>query len=442
LSSLTKILILVGVILAIGAGLVVWKTKYGTHHAENLNSLSKAEMELLLKDANPMMLKRLAEDPELKKKQTDNLKQMLALASQARKDGLDKGENVEQELQNIEAELIAVNYDREINKDKGSMPPFGFITEEQVKQFWEGGHEEDFKKFIDTKINLMKETNPEMKDREISPEEMEQAKEFYAKIKIYEKEYKDKLKAGTISQELQDKIQLQVKLQKVQFLARLYSKKLEDKATVTDEDINKYLAAHPELDPKDKKAKAEEILNRAKAGEDFAKLANEFSTDPGNQNPQGEPQGGIYKDVPKGRMMPEFEAAALALEPGQIAPNLVETPYGYHIIKLEKKGETKDQSGQPSVMYDVRHILISTGVKDPENPMSREMPVKEFVRAKLQEEKEKQILDELVAKNNVQVAEDFAIPAVSDEQKLPQHRLRKAKLRQNRQLKSNFKQKR
>jgi hypothetical protein len=182
LSSLTKILILVGVILAIGAGLVVWKTKYGTHHAENLNSLSKAEMELLLKDANPMMLKRLAEDPELKKKQTDNLKQMLALASQARKDGLDKGENVEQELQNIEAELIAVNYDREINKDKGSMPPFGFITEEQVKQFWEGGHEEDFKKFIDTKINLMKETNPEMKDREISPEEMEQAKEFYAKI--------------------------------------------------------------------------------------------------------------------------------------------------------------------------------------------------------------------------------------------------------------------
>jgi hypothetical protein len=416
LSSLTKILILVGVILAIGAGLVVWKTKYGTHHAENLNSLSKAEMELLLKDANPMMLKRLAEDPELKKKQTDNLKQMLALASQARKDGLDKGENVEQELQNIEAELIAVNYDREINKDKGSMPPFGFITEEQVKQFWEGGHEEDFKKFIDTKINLMKETNPEMKDREISPEEMEQAKEFYAKIKIYEKEYKDKLKAGTISQELQDKVQLQVKLQKVQFLARLYSKKLEDKATVTDEDINKYLAAHPELDPKDKKAKAEEILNRAKAGEDFAKLANEFSTDPGNQNPQGEPQGGIYKDVPKGRMMPEFEAAALALEPGQIAPNLVETPYGYHIIKLEKKGETKDQSGQPSVMYDVRHILISTGVKDPENPMSREMPVKEFVRAKLQEEKEKQILDELVAKNNVQVAEDFAIPAVSDEQ--------------------------
>lgn len=416
MSSLTKVLILVGVILAIGAGLVVWKSKVGGHHEENPNSITKAEMELLLKDANPMMLKRLAEDPELKKKQAENLKQLLALASQARKEGLDKGENVEQELENIEAELIAVNYDREINKDKGSMPPFGFITEEQVKQFWEGGHEEEFRKFIDTKINLMKEANPEMKDREISEEEMGQAKDFYAKIKIYQKEYEEKSRAGEISQELKDKIELQVKLQKAQFLARLYAQKLGDKATVTDEDIDKYLAEHPELDPNGKKAKAEEILNRAKAGEDFAKLANEFSTDPGNQNPQGEPQGGMYKDVPKGRMMPEFEAAALALEPGQIAPNLVETPYGYHIIKLEKKAETKDKNGEPSLTYDVRHILISTGVKDPENPMSREMPVKDFVRSKLQEEKEKQILDEIVANNHVEVAEDYAIPEVSDEQ--------------------------
>jgi parvulin-like peptidyl-prolyl isomerase len=165
-----------------------------------------------------------------------------------------------------------------------------------------------------------------------------------------------KKKPGQISQELKDKIDLQVKLQEAQFLARLYAQKLADKAKVTDEDIDKYIAAHPELDPKEKRQKAEEILNRAKAGEDFAKLANEFSQDPGNKSPQGEPQGGIYKDVTKGKMIPEFEAAALALEPGQIAPNLVETPYGYHIIKLERKGEVKDQAGQPSENYDVRHI--------------------------------------------------------------------------------------
>lgn len=433
MNSLSKILILVVAILAIGAGLVFWKSKVGSHGAESLNSISKQEMELLLKDANPMALKRLAEDPELKKQQIDNLKQLLALASQAQKEGLAGEEDIQRELENIEAELIAVNYDREINKDKGPMPPFGFISEDRVKEFWAapaetGGiewiwkgatnrsREAQFQQFIDAKINLLKKTNPAMKDREISEEELAQAKDFFAKIQIYKKEYDEKAKAGELSKEFQDKVHLQVKLQKAQFLARLYAEKLAEKAKVTDEEIDKYIAEHPELDPKAKRAQAEEILKRAQGGEDFAKLANEFSTDPGNKDPKGEPQGGLYKDVTKGRMMPEFETAALALQPGEIAPGLVETPYGYHIIKLDRKGEVKDQNGQVSESYDVRHILIGTGVKDPENPMAREMPVREFVRAKLESEKEKQVLDEIVAKNNVSVAEDFQIPEVSEEQ--------------------------
>lgn len=432
MSSLAKVLLLVVVVLAIGAGLVVWKNKVGGHGGEGMNRITKSEMELLLKDANPMMLQRLASDPEMKAKQAENLKQLLALASQARKEGLADDEAIAHELENVRAEITAVNYDREINKDKGSMPPFGFITEERVKEFWgenvqpsgiswiwQGAekrtHEAEFQQFIDTKLALLKKTNPEMKDREITEEEMTQAKDFFAKINIYSDEYHEKEKAGQISQELKDKINLQVKLQEAQFLARLYAQKLGDKAEVTDADIDKYLAEHPELNPQEKRAKAEEVLNRAKAGEDFAKLANEFSQDPGNQNPQGEPQGGIYKDVTKGKMIPEFEAAALALEPGQIAPNLVETPYGYHIIKLERKGEVKDQAGQPSESYDVRHILITTGVKDPENPMSREMPVRDYVRTKLGEEKEKQILDEIMANNNVEVAEDYEVPEVSEE---------------------------
>jgi len=51
--------------------------------------------------------------------------------------------------------------------------------------------------------------------------------------------------------------------------------------------------------------------------------------------------GGLYQGRTEGRMVAPFRAAALALEPGQIAPELVETDFGFHIIKLERKGETR-----------------------------------------------------------------------------------------------------
>jgi parvulin-like peptidyl-prolyl isomerase len=340
-------------------------------------------------------------------------------------------------LKNIRSVVVAVNYDREINKDKGPMPPFGFVTEDRINAFWSGGQaqtgywssfknkiglgpeneEVEFQKFLDTKVALLKASNPQMKDREISEEETKQAKDIFAKIEIYEKEYEDKVDANELPKEFQDKVNLQIKLQQAQFLARIYSEKMAEKVKVTDEDIDKYIAEHPELDTSAKKTKAQEILGRAKAGEDFAALANEFSEDPGNMNPETQAKnGGLYADTPKGRMVPAFEQAALALEPGQVAPDLVETDFGYHIVKLEKKGEGKDAQGNPSETYDVRHILISTGFKDPENPMAREMPVKSYVRTKLEEEKEKSVIDELVAKNHIEVPTDFTVPEVSEEQ--------------------------
>ncbi|CAN5455421.1 hypothetical protein BH18ACI3_BH18ACI3_20980 [soil metagenome] len=210
---------------------------------------------------------------------------------------------------------------------------------------------------------------------------------------------------------------LQVKLQQAQYLARIYSDKMAEKVNVTDEDIAKYIAEHPELDTSAKRTKAQEILDRAKAGEDFAALANEFSEDPGNMDPTSkEKNGGLYADTPKGKMVPAFEQAALALEPGQVAPELVETDFGYHIVKLEKKGEGKDAAGQPTETYDVRHILIGTGFKDPSNPMGREMPVKAYVKSKLEEEKEKKAIEELVANNQIKVPDDFTVPEVSEEQ--------------------------
>lgn len=442
------------IILAIGAGLVVWKKKVGGQSHESFNQITRPEIEALLADvakSNPMMLKRLAEDPEMKKQQIENLKQLLAFASEAQRTGLTQDPTHRQELQNIRAEILAVNYDREMNKDKGPMPPFGFITEEMINAFWAGetpsgegqgwfaglmekiglgapaeqrSHEDEFADFLATKIEVLKKSSPEMKDREISDEERNQARDIFAKTRIYLAEYTQKANAGELAPEFVTKANLQVKLQQAQYLARLYSEKRGETDKVTDEDINKYIAEHPELSPDAKRQQAQQILDRAKAGEDFVALANEFTQDPGNKGPDGTLQGGIYKDVPKGRMVVPFENAALALEEGQVSPELVETDYGFHIIKLERKlgpspnkTDDKDKSGgAPADTYDARHILISTGFKDPDKPNAREVPVKDYVRTKLEEDKEKKLVEDLVARNNVQVPEDFTIPEVTEEQ--------------------------
>lgn len=128
--------------------------------------------------------------------------------------------------------------------------------------------------------------------------------------------------------------------------------------TVTDADVKKFYDDHPKdfeqpeqvraahvlistLDkdtqqplPPAKKAEkeklAKDIKARAEKGEDFAKLAKEFSEDPGSKD-----KGGEYT-FPRGQMVPEFEAAAFSMKPGQIS-DLVETRYGYHIIKTLEK---------------------------------------------------------------------------------------------------------
>jgi peptidyl-prolyl cis-trans isomerase C len=86
--------------------------------------------------------------------------------------------------------------------------------------------------------------------------------------------------------------------------------------------------------PDDKKAakrkQMEDLLKRARAGEDFAKLATEYSEDPGSKD-----RGGEYT-FPPGQMVPEFEKTAFALKTNQIS-DIVTTQFGYHIIKLSEK---------------------------------------------------------------------------------------------------------
>ena len=87
------------------------------------------------------------------------------------------------------------------------------------------------------------------------------------------------------------------------------------------------------------KARAEQVLVRLRNGEDFGKLAQELSEDPGSSRNKGELPG--WSD--KGKLVPAFEVVAYALKPGELS-GVVRTRFGYHIIKLIEIREPRQQS--------------------------------------------------------------------------------------------------
>ncbi|RXZ42569.1 peptidylprolyl isomerase [Crenobacter cavernae] len=95
------------------------------------------------------------------------------------------------------------------------------------------------------------------------------------------------------------------------------------------------------------KAKAEGVLAEVQADPSrFADLAREHSTCPSGK------QGGDLGQFGRGQMVPAFEQAAFSTEAGQIAPQLVETQFGYHIIQVNDR-----QDGGQVAFEDIKERL-------------------------------------------------------------------------------------
>lgn len=99
------------------------------------------------------------------------------------------------------------------------------------------------------------------------------------------------------------------------------------------------------------KAKADDLLVQLKAGANFEELAKKSSDCP------SAPQGGDLGFFGHGQMVPEFDAAAFALKPGELS-GVVTTKFGYHIIRLEEK-KAAGLVAEPDVAPKIREYLAS-----------------------------------------------------------------------------------
>jgi len=218
-------------------------------------------------------------------------------------------------------------------------------------------------------VDQLKELEKQALNQLISAELLYQAGKKI-EMKELDKQVEEKLKAGkakfaneadfakAIKELEMDEASLRDYTRRDLVISNFVEKTVVSKITVTEDDARKFYEQNPDkfmrsealrashiligtdakTSPEDKKKafeKAEKLRKELAAGADFATLAKENSTCPSSK------QGGDLGYFGKGRMVPPFEKAALALKPGEIS-DVVETGFGYHLIKLtEKKAAEK-----------------------------------------------------------------------------------------------------
>lgn len=298
----------------------------------------------MLVDTFPEMQKRqFAEDQKLREDLVKKVKQLFSLAQAAQAAGVDKTDKFKQQLE-IQTEQLLANIEAENSSEKGAKAP-SEVAEAEINAYL-AAHTKEFEAFLKAATADMKEPPPQDK--------IESAKKSWAEIKIRAERAR---KAGL---DKTPEAQLQLKLQHAQALTVAYQESLDEKIKVAPEELKEHYQKNPNADPEKVKQQAEDVLKKAKAGEDFSALAGQYSADSSAAN------GGQLRWFGKGRMVPEFEAAAFGLQKGQMS-DLVKTQFGYHIIKVEDRQKRKPKKETDDVTNEeeqelilARHILIST----------------------------------------------------------------------------------
>jgi parvulin-like peptidyl-prolyl isomerase len=341
--------------------------------------ITSQELTTLADSLPPMVQRRWAENEKERQDTIKKVKELFALAQAGQAAGVDKTEKFKTQLA-IQIDQVLAEAEQKKSSENESQKP-SEVTEAEITAYGTA-HASEY----DALIKVMTEGAKEPP----SKEQLDGMKKNWAEIKIRAERAR---KAGL---EKDPAVQLQLKIQQAQMLAGAYQESLAEKIKPTPEELKEYYQANPDADPEKVKAKADDVLKRAKAGEDYGELAKQFSSDNSAQN------AGLMRWFGKGRMVKEFEEVAFTLPKGQIS-DLVKSQFGYHIIKVEDKATRKPDQTKDDVADDkeqelvlVRHILISTrGIEEAEN--------------KIKQKKMQSAVDDAILKYPVNAPPDFVI---------------------------------
>ena len=327
-----------------------------TANAALITRFTAEDIALLIAEFSPEQKQQLAADPKIRQDFLRQVKEVLAQAIEATRSGLVGTPEAKEQLALLRSLAVANEFD--LNSRNGTPgPPFAFLKPEEIDAFLKlPDAAPKFDHFL-----AVAQAGKLVSAGPVPPEAVDGLKKEWAKIVLTNQ------RAAAQRFDQRRRVQLEITLQQANWLAARYSEEsLRSQVAVTDQEIAAYVAAHPELDVAAKRRKAEALLQRARAGEDFAALARDNTDDPGSKE-----NGGFYDWFGRGRMVPEFENAAFGLQIGQIS-GLVETQFGFHIIKLEGRQTVKDPTtGKDEEQVKVRHILVATTAPpDPNDPFA------------------------------------------------------------------------